>query len=66
MRLAGRTLRHTPLFTMIVVLVVALGTGAVTTVFSAMNAILLRPLPGVAAPDTVVSLLPAAAQWRDR
>ena len=57
-RLAGRTLRQTPLFTAIVVLVVALGTGAVTTVFSAMNAILLRPLPGVTAPDTVVSLLP--------
>jgi len=49
LRLAGRTLRQTPLFTAIVVLVVALGTGAVTTVFSAMNAILLRPLPGVAA-----------------
>ena len=43
LRLATRTLRQTPLFTAIVVLVIALGTGAVTTVFSAMNAILLRP-----------------------
>jgi predicted permease len=55
-RLAGRTLRHTPLFTAIVVLVVALGTGAVSTVFSAMNALLLRPVPGVGEPAGVVTL----------
>jgi predicted permease len=55
-RLAGRTLRHTPLFTAIVVLVVALGTGAVSTVFSAMNALLLRPVPGVGDPAGVVTL----------
>ncbi|HWJ54567.1 MAG TPA: ADOP family duplicated permease [Vicinamibacterales bacterium] len=58
LRIAARTLWHTPLFTVVVVLVVALGTGAVTTVFSAMNAILLRPLPGVAAPDGLVGLRP--------
>ena len=58
LRIAVRTLWHTPLFTVVVVLVVALGTGAVTTVFSAMNAILLRPLPGVAAPDGLVGLRP--------
>ena len=59
LRLAGRTLRQTPLFTAIVVLVVALGSGAVATVFSAMNALLLRPLPGVADPATLVALQPA-------
>ena len=59
LRLATRTLRQTPLFTAIVVVVIALGTGAVTTVFSAMNAILLRPVPGVAAPDTLITLQPA-------
>ena len=59
LRLAGRTLRQTPLFTAIVVLVVALGTGAVSTVFSAMNALLLRPVPGVGDPAGVVTLLPA-------
>ena len=59
LRLAGRTLRQTPLFTAIVVLVVALGTGAVSTVFSAMNAILLRPLPGVVDPATLIALQPA-------
>ncbi len=56
LRLAGRTLRQTPLFTTIVVLVVALGTGAVSTVFSAMNALLLRPVPGVGDPAGVVTL----------
>ena len=58
-RLAGRTLRQTPLFTAVVVAVVALGTGAVSTVFSAMNALLLRPLPGVDRPATLVHLQPA-------
>ena len=58
-RLAGRALRRTPVFTAVVVLVVALGSGAVATVFSAMNALLLRPLPGVAAPSRLVALQPA-------
>jgi predicted permease len=41
------------------VLVVALGSGAVATVFSAMNALLLRPLPGVADPATLIAIQPA-------
>ena len=34
------------MFAAVTVLLVALGTGAVTTIFSATNAMLLRPLPG--------------------
>ena len=58
-RFAARVLRKSPIFTAVVVAVLALGTGAVTTVFSAMNAAVLRPLPGVADPDGLVSVRPA-------
>jgi len=43
---AVRMLRRSPVFTIVVVAVISLGTGAVTTIFSAANSILLRPLPG--------------------
>jgi predicted permease len=46
LRYAGRMLRKSPVFTIVVVTVISLGTGAVTTVFSAMNALIFRPLPG--------------------
>ena len=39
LRYAGRMLRKSPVFTVVVVTVISLGTGAVTTVFSAMNAL---------------------------
>ena len=56
LRYALRLLRQAPLFTLVAGLVVALGIGAVTTIFSAANGLAFRPLPGASEPDRLVEI----------
>ena len=48
-RLAVRTLRKAPAFTVTTVMLIGLGVGAVTTIFTLVDHVLLRPLPYPAA-----------------
>src|SRR5688572_5607066 len=74
LRYGFRTLRRTPGFTAIAIVVLALGIGVNATVFSVANAFFFRPLP-VSDPDRVVRVysnrysntrLPAYHELRDR
>ena len=56
LRFAVRMLRKSPVFSVVAVLVIAIGTGAVTTIFSAANAIALRPLAGVSDVSALVEV----------
>ena len=54
LRLTIRMLFARPLFTAIVVAALSIGVGGVATIFSGLNALVLRPLPGVTDGDRLV------------
>jgi len=56
LKLAVRLLIRKPLFTCLAVVTLALGIGLNTAVFAAVDALLLRPLPGVREPSDLMQL----------
>src|SRR5436190_12891699 len=54
LRYAWRTLRKSPVTSGVAIAVLAITIGANTSLFAVMNAVLLRPLPGVAKPRELV------------
>ena len=55
-RYGFRSLAHRPVFTLVAVVVLSLGIGANTTVFSLMDAVMLRSMP-VSNPDQMVEIV---------
>src|SRR4051812_8571264 len=53
---AWRTLRRSPGFAVVAILTLGLGIGATTTIFTIVNGVLLRPLPGYAEPERIADM----------
>ena len=65
LRYAIRSLRLTPLFTVVTILTLALGIGATTAIFALMNSVVFRPLP-FRDPDGLAIVQATILQIRDR
>ncbi|MEO6223382.1 MAG: ABC transporter permease, partial [Vicinamibacterales bacterium] len=65
LRLARRSLTRSPLFTLVAIGALSLGVGAVTTIFSAMNALMLRPLPGTVNGTELVGIDRRTPDWSE-
>src|SRR5215204_4142516 len=53
---AWRSLRRSPGFAIVAILTLGLGIGATTTIFTIVNGVLLRPLPGYREPDRIANM----------
>ena len=56
LRQAARVLRRNPGFVAAVIVVLAVGIGGTTSIFSVVNGLLLRPIPGIAEPGRLAAV----------
>ena len=56
LRHAARAFGRSPAFTLTAVLSLAIGVGSVSAIYSLADMLLLRPAPGIGAPDRLVDI----------